>query len=143
VPTTVTADLSLFAAVPGAGRPLAEVDGTDLDRDDPNRVLRWETGRAGANRYANFDAGAISAVVRPGDAPVREWDWTQWLTFAGELGRPLGTATFEDAPDGLADLSGMTPAGAVVRAVTFPDLTDPKPADAGAEPDKVARPAGR
>ncbi len=143
VPTTVTAEASLFAAVPGAGRPLAEVDGTALDPNDPNRVLKWETGRAGTNRYANFDAGAITVLVRPGDAPVGEWDWDKWLMFAGELGRPLGTAAFEDAPDGLADLPGMTPALAVVRSVTFPDLTDPKPADAGADAVKVARPAGR
>jgi hypothetical protein len=142
VPTEVTADASLFVGVPGAGRPIAEVDGTDLTFDDPNRVLKWEPGR-GANRYANFDAGAITAVVRPGDAPVREWDWNRWLEFARELGRPVGTVTFEDAPDGLAELSGMTPADAVVRAVAFPDLTDPRPADAGADPEMVARPAAR
>ncbi len=142
VPTVVTAGASLFAAVPGAGKPLAEVDGTDLDPADPNRVLRWDRGAA-ANRFANFDPGAVTVVIRPGDMPVREWDWTQWLTFAGELGRPVGTATFADAPDGLAELAGMTPADAVVRSVAFPDLPDPRPADAGADPEKVARPSAR
>jgi hypothetical protein len=106
-------------------------------------VLKWEPGRGGANRYANFDAGAITVLVRPGDAPTKEWDWDKWLAFARELGRPLGTATFADAPDGLGELSGMTPADAAVRSVAFPDLTDPRPADAGADPTKVARPAGR
>jgi hypothetical protein len=144
VPTEVTADTSLFAAVPGAGRAIAEVDGTDLDQADPNRVLKWADRSRGSNRYANFDAGAITVVVRPGgDTPVKEWNWDQWLMFAGELGRPVGTATFRDAPDDLAELAGMTPANAVVQTVTFPDLTDPKPADAGAEPDKVAPPAPR
>ncbi|MFO0796490.1 MAG: hypothetical protein U0804_03375 [Gemmataceae bacterium] len=143
VPTEVTAEASLFVGVPGAGRPIAEVDGTDLDRDDPNRVLKWEPGRGGANRYANFDAGAVTVLVRPGDAPTKEWDWDKWLAFARELGRPVGTATFADAPDGLGELSGMTPADAAVRSVAFPDLPDPRPADAGADPAKVARPAGR
>ncbi len=144
VPTEVTAEASLFVGVPGAGRAIAEVDGTDLDRDDPNRVLKWEPGRGGANRYANFDAGTITVVVRPGgDAPAREWDWDRWLAFARELGRPVGTATFADAPDALGELAGMTPADAVVKSVTFPDLTDPRPADAGADVEKVARPAGR
>ncbi|QDU18811.1 serine/threonine-protein kinase [Urbifossiella limnaea] len=143
VPTEVTAEASLFVGVPGAGRALAEVDGAELARDDPNRVLKWEPGRGGANRYANFDAGAITVLVRPGDAPVQEWDWDKWLAFARELGRPLGTATFADAPDGLGALSGMTPADAAVQSVAFPDLTDPRPADAGADPAKVARPAGR
>ena len=143
VPTEVTAEASLFVGVPGAGRPIAEVDGTNLPPDDPNRVLKWESGRGGANRYANFDAGAVTAVIRPGDAPVQEWDWDKWLTFARELGRPLGSAEFADAPSGLGELSGMTPADAVVKSVTFPDLSDPRPADAGADAEKVARPAGR
>jgi len=144
VPTEVTAEASLFVGVPGAGRAIAEVDGTDLDRDDPNRVLKWEPGRGGANRYANFDAGAATVVVRPGgDAAAREWDWDRWLAFARELGRPVGTATFADAPGGLGELSGMTPADAVVQSVTFPDLADPRPTDAGADVEKVARPAGR
>jgi hypothetical protein len=143
VTTEVTADACLFAGVPGAGRPLAEVDGTGLDPADPNAVLRWGSRGRGANRYANFDAAAITAVVRPGDAAAKEWDWNQWLAFAGELGRPVGTAAFADAPEGLSELAGMTPADAVVKAVTFPDLSDPKPDDAGADPGKVARPAAR
>jgi hypothetical protein len=142
VPTVVTAGESLFVGVPGAGRPMAEVDGTDLDRTDPNRVLRWVTGR-GANRFANFEPAAPTLVVRPGDAPVREWDWDRWLEFAGELGRPVGTVTFADAPDAPGDLGGMTPADAVIRGVTFPDLSAARPADAGVDPEKVARPAGR
>jgi len=31
----------------------------------------------------------------------------------------------------------------VVQSVTFPDLADPRPTDAGADVEKVARPAGR
>ncbi|MBX9583225.1 MAG: hypothetical protein K2X87_23205, partial [Gemmataceae bacterium] len=140
VPVEVTADGCLFAAVPGAGRPVAEVVGADLDKADPNRVLRWDRGDA-PNRYANFDSAAAAAVVRPGDGPDREWGWTDWIAFAREVGRPVGRVVFADGPDGPKDLASVAPADLRVRSADFPGLmTGAKPGDAGADPEKVARP---
>ncbi|MDB5309177.1 MAG: hypothetical protein JWO38_3379 [Gemmataceae bacterium] len=138
VPTTVTADGCLFAAVPGAGRPIIEVVGTELDRTDRNGVLRWGGGDH-PNRFANFDPTAPAAVVRPDDDSTHSWNWNEWIGFARELGRPVGKVTF-DRPGALKDLATLKPADAAVRAVDFPDLTGPKPDDAGADPGKVARP---
>lgn len=138
VPTHVTADGCLFAAVPAAGRPLVEVAGAELDRADGG-VLRWDRG-ADPNRFANFDPAAPPVVVRPGDAPAREWSWNDWFAFAGEVVKPAGTARFDRPPAGLKELMTLTAADVRVRAVEFRDVPDAKPADAGADPDKVARP---
>lgn len=141
VPVEVTADGCLFAAAPGAGRPVAEVVGADLDKADPNRVLRWERGEA-ANRYANFDPTAAVAVVRPGDGVDREWGWTDWLAFTrGESGRPVGKVTFAAGPAKLRDLGAVVPADVQVTAVDFAAvLAGAKPADAGADVGRVAKP---
>jgi hypothetical protein len=138
VPTTVTASGCLFAAVPGAGRPIVEVVGADLDPTDPNRVLRWERGDP--NRFANFEPTSPVAVVRPDAETMQGWDWDQWIGFAREVGRPVGRVTFEDEPDGLRTLAALRPADVEVRRVDFPDLTDAKPDDAGARVSEVARP---
>jgi hypothetical protein len=132
VPVDVDADECLFAGVPGAGQPLAELDG--VDAADARTVLTWQVRRA--NRYANFDDKAAVAVIRPGadGSTPKEWDWNQWIAFAGEPpGNPVGKAMFEKGPAGLRDLATINPADAVVREVDFPHLTDPKPTDAGAD----------
>ncbi len=138
VPTTITADACLFAAVPGAGRGIIEVDGTELDPMDPNRVLKWERGDP--NRFANVDPSAAVAVGRPGDGMTQEWDWNTWISFAREVGRPVGSITFANGPTGLRDLSAVEAEDVVVREVDFPDLIEPRPTDAGVDPTRLARP---
>ncbi|MBA4063266.1 MAG: hypothetical protein C0501_06055 [Isosphaera sp.] len=136
----VSADETLFAAVPNAGRPLVELDGVDpADVTGNNPVLA--RGEWKANRYANFDAAAVVMVARPADgAAAKEWNWDQWVSFAGELVRPVGAVKFEAAPGGLRDLAAVKPADAAVKAVDFPDLPDAKPADAGVS-EKLPTPA--
>lgn len=143
VPTAVTADGCLFAAVPGAGRPVAEVTGADLDPADRAGVLRWDRGDGG-NRYANFEqtAGTAAAIVRPAGGPDREWGWADWVGFAREPGRPVGRVTFAAGPAGVKDLAGVKPSDVRVRSADFPGLmAGAKGTEAGADPDKVARPA--
>ncbi len=134
VPLDVDADECLFAAVPGAGQPLVEFDG--IDPADAKTVLAWQVRKA--NRYANFDDKSAVAIVRPGaeGSTAKEWDWNQWIAFAGEppaAGKPVGKVMFEKGPTGLTTLVAIKPADAVVKDVEFPDLTDPKPTDAGAD----------
>jgi len=135
VPVDVDADECLFAAVPGNGAPLVEFDG--IDAADAKTVLTWQVRKA--NRYANFEDKATVAVVRPGadGSTPKEWDWNQWIAFAGEppaAGRPVGKVTFEKGPTGLRDLALIKPADALVKDADFPDLTtDTKPTDAGAD----------
>jgi hypothetical protein len=128
----VQADECLFAGVPNAGRPLVELDGIDPASED---VLAWRTRRA--NRYANFDPDVWALVARPeADAgPPKEWDWDKWVGFAGEPpgGKPVGKVTFARPPGGLRDLATLQPADATVKDVTFPELADAKPGDAGAD----------
>jgi hypothetical protein len=139
VPTIVKADKCLFAAVPGAGSPIIDVTGADLDRMDPNRVLRWEA--IGANRYMNFET-TPAAVVRPDANTNRMWTWTDWVPFAQEVaaGRTVGKAEFADGPDGVKDLATFKPADAQVKKVDLPDLPTAEPGETGADPQKVAVP---
>jgi predicted Ser/Thr protein kinase len=136
VPLDVDADECLFVGVPGAGQPLVELDG--IDAADVKTVLTWQIRKA--NRYANFDAATATVLIRPGDGSTpKEWDWNQWIAFSGEppaagtTGKPVGKVTFERGPAGLKELAALKPTDAVVKEVDFPDLTDPKPTDAGAE----------
>jgi serine/threonine protein kinase len=138
VPTNITADACLFAAVPGAGRGIVEVDGTELDPMDPNRVIRWERGDS--NRFANFDTSAAVVLVRPGDGMIHEWDWNTWISFAREVGRPVGTVTFAGGPTGLKDLATVKAGDVVVKTIDFPDLIDPKPGDVGVDPGVLGQP---
>jgi hypothetical protein len=142
VPTTVTADACLFAAVHGAGQPIVEVEGTDLDPKDSNQVLKWVRGEP--NRFANFDPLMPVAVVRPGGdgTPPPDWGWNTWIQFAGEVGYPVGKVTFVDEPAGLQELSSVNPGKLRVKKFDFPDSPDLKSGTAtiGAEPDKVASP---
>ena len=136
VPVEVEADRCLFAAVPGAGRPLVEVDA--VDPADVDRVLGWKRGMP--NRYANFD-GPV-AVVRPADdSAAKTWDWNQWVMFAHEVGRPVGTVTFAAGPAAVRDLATLKPADAAVKEIDFPQTADAQKGDAGAEVERVAAPA--
>jgi serine/threonine protein kinase len=129
----VEADECLFVAVPGAGRPLVEVDG--VDPTDVKSVLEWKVKKP--NRYANFEAGAVLAVIRPGgDAMTKEWMRDDWLGNFGELpgaDKRFGTIAFAGSVTGLKDLATLGPADVVAKAVDFPDLSDPKELLAGAE----------
>jgi hypothetical protein len=116
---------------------VVEVNGVELDPADPNRVLKWKRGES--NRFANF--GPVAATVHPDLGTTQDWDWDQWTRFADEVRKPVGEVKFKDGPAGLKDLGAVDPDDVTVTGVTFPDLTDPKPGDAGADPDKVARPA--
>jgi hypothetical protein len=137
-PLDVTAEQCLFAAVPGSPRPLVELDG--IDPTDVDRLLTWEARKP--NQYANFDAGAQLAVLRPGDeSGPKGWDRDTWLGFARERGRPVGKVTFAAGPDELRDLAAVRPADVAVRAADFPDLPDARPGDAGAEVRDVPKPA--
>jgi hypothetical protein len=79
-----------------------------------------------------------------GGNPTKELNWDQWITFAGEKdGKPVGKVMFEKAPAGLHALSELTPHDAVVNAVEYPDLTDPKTTDAGAKIDNLPMPIRR
>jgi hypothetical protein len=129
----VSAKETLFAAVPGAGRGLVELDGVDPADVGGNTPVLARDEWAG-NRYANFDAGATVLVARPGDGAVpKEWGWDQWVSFSGELNKPVGTVKFEAPPAGLKELAAVKPADAAVKAVDFPELDGAKPADAGVE----------
>jgi hypothetical protein len=66
VPLKVETDKCLFVAVSGAGRPLLELDG--VDPTEWKSVLTWQVTEA--NRYANFESGAVLAVIRPGAKPA-------------------------------------------------------------------------
>ena len=58
------------------------------------------------------------------------------IAFAGEppaAGNPVSKVMFEEGPTGLTALAALRPADAVVKDVEFPNLTDPKPTDAGAD----------
>jgi tRNA A-37 threonylcarbamoyl transferase component Bud32 len=143
VPVELDFAQCLFAAVPGAVKPLVELDG--VDPADADRVIEWSRegpNRAQPNRYANFAADAAAAVVRPPDGgDVRNWEWSQWLRFAHEVGRPVGTVTFAAGPTGVRELGAVKPADVRVTAVDFREMPAAQPADAGAEWEKVATPA--
>jgi hypothetical protein len=139
VSTMVTADHCLFAAVPGAGQPMVEVDGAELDRSDPkNRIFKWTSPEP--NRFANFDSTLPAVVVKPDVSSTQNWKWTEWLQFAREVGNPVGSVKFQDEPDGLKDLMKLKPADVEVRSVELPDMPNALPGDAGADVEKVAVP---
>jgi serine/threonine protein kinase len=132
VPVEVQADECLFAAVPTAGQPLVAFDG--IDPTEVKTILEWQV-RTG-NRYANFPPGAPAVILRPNSDVMlqREWDWNQWITFAGEPGnKPVGTVIFEQGPQSLRDLATIRPADVVITDVTFPDVVGSRATDAGAD----------
>jgi hypothetical protein len=114
-----------------------ELDG--IDPGEVNSILKWRVENASriANRYANFDDGAAIAVIRPGvdGATPKEWDWNTWITFAGEpptAGKPVGKVMFAQSPTDLKALATLKPDDVRVTEIKFPDATDTKPDDAGA-----------
>jgi hypothetical protein len=144
VPVELDFAQCLFAAVPGVIKPLVELDG--VEPMDADRVIEWSRegpNRAQPNRYANFAADAVPVSVRPPDGgDARNWEWNQWLRFAHEVGRPVGTATFAAGPGGVRDLGGVKPADVRVTSADFREMPGTQPAEAGAEWEKVATPAG-
>jgi hypothetical protein len=144
VPVELDFAQCLFAAVPGVVKPLVELDG--VDPMDGDRVIEWSRegpNRAQPNRYANFAAEAVAVSVRPPDGgDVRAWEWSQWLRFAHEVGRPVGTVTFAAGPTGVRELAAVKPADVRVTAVDFREIPAAQPTDTGAEWEKVATPTG-
>ena len=132
VPTAISAERCVFASVPGAGQPMIEIAGTEMDRLDPKAILKWTSTEA--NRFANFDQIA-PVVVKPDLNTTQSWKWSEWIQFAREAGNPVGKMTFKNEPDDLKDLANLKPGDAEVKSV---DLPDAKPGDAGADPEKVA-----
>lgn len=137
VPFDVHVEECLFAAVPNAGQPLVELDG--IDPTEVTSILKWQVGNANrsANRYANFEEGAAVVVIRSGveGATPKEWDWNEWIARSGEpptAGRPVGKVMFALGPTDLAALTAIKPADVRVTEIKFPDATDAKPDDAGA-----------
>lgn len=132
----VEADKCLFVAVPGAGKPLVELDG--VDPTDVKAVLGWQVKEA--NRYANFESGAVLAAIKPGgDGVPKEWTRDDWIAHAGEpagADKRFGMVTFAAPVTGLKDLAALKPADAVAKAIDFPDLTGTTDLDAGTDPTK-------
>ncbi|MFM8274740.1 MAG: protein kinase domain-containing protein [Gemmata sp.] len=131
----VEADECLFVAVPSAGARLLDLEG--VEPSDWKSVLGWQVKKA--NRYANFDAGALVAQIRPADdGTAREWNWDDWTDNVGEppaAGKRLGKVTFAAPPAGLRELAAVRPADLAVKAAEFPDLMGAKVPDAGARID--------
>ncbi|QEG26318.1 Serine/threonine-protein kinase PrkC [Gemmata obscuriglobus] len=122
----VETDNCLFVDVPGAGRPLVEIEG--VEPTDWKSVLSWRVP-AKPNRYANFDPAAVVAQIRAGaDGSVKEWGWNDWANNVGEplsaRGVRLGKVKFAAAPAGLKELSTVRPADLAVESVVFPDPAD-------------------
>ena len=141
-PLDVTADRCLFAAVPGAGRPLIELHG--IDPDDIRNVLTWTANKSKPNWYS-FEKSAKPVSFPVGDeaGTVKNWSWDEWLGFAREPGgKPVGTVSFAHAPADLKKLAGVKPTDAEVKTIDFTGLEDAKLDDAGADLKKVARPEG-
>ena len=116
----VHVDECLFAAVPGAGQPLVELDGIDMS--EVNSLLVWHVKNP--NRYANFDADSTALLVRPAGegAMLKEWDWNRWIQFAGEpAGRPFGKVVFELPPAGLKELAAVTAEDVHIKEIKFPE----------------------
>ena len=131
VPLDVYADDCLFAAVPGAGQPLVELDG--VDPTDVKSVLEWEA--RGTNRYANFEDSAPVVIVKSGGdtTPPKPWDWTTWIANVKEqpAGKTVGKVMFAKSPAGLSDLATIKPEDAIVKELKFPDAPDAKPEESG------------
>jgi hypothetical protein len=137
VPFDVHTEECLFAAVPGAGQPLVELDG--IDPGEVNSILKWqvENPNHSANRYANFDDDAAMLVIRSGldGATPKEWDWNQWMSFAREpltAGKPLGKVMFAVAPTDLKALAAIKRDDVRITEIKFLDANEAKPDDAGA-----------
>lgn len=132
----VEADRCLFAAVPGAGRPLLELE--NVDPAEWKSVLGWQAKEP--NRYANFDSGAVLAAIKPGgDGTPKEWLRDDWIAHTGEpagADKRFGSVTFAAAAAGLKELAAVKPGDTAAKAIDFPDLTEVKELNAGAAADK-------
>jgi hypothetical protein len=126
VPFEVHAEECMFAGVPGAGKPLVELDG--IEPDDLKSVLEWHATKNG-NRYANFEDGSTAIAFRPGgDVPQKDWDWLRWTEFVGEPpGKPMLKLMFERSPTNLTDLPAITR-----KDVALPEAAEMKLDDVGA-----------
>jgi hypothetical protein len=137
VKVEMDASANLLAGVSGAGQPLVELNG--IDATETATLLRWSAQPG--NRYVNFDPSAVVMTVRPtgeGNLP-KEWNWDRWLTFAGEPpGRPIGSATFENAPASVRDFATVKPMDA--KILSFHELPDAKPGDTGVDPKVLPLP---
>lgn len=130
----VTADSCLFVAVPGAGRPLVELEG--VDPADVKAVLSWRVPKG--NRYANFDAAATMAIIRPGgDGLAKEWTRSNWIDNVGEpppdADKRFGELKFTTSISGLKELAALKPADVGVQMADFPDLPGEKKLDVGVD----------
>jgi hypothetical protein len=130
----VEADECLFVAVPGAGRPLVEVEG--VDPADVMSVFAWRVSKG--NRYANFEPAAVMALIRPGgDGAAKEWTRDDWI---GNVGEPVGAdkrfhaVTFATPVTALKDLAAVRPADVAVKSSDATDLIDAKALGVGADP---------
>lgn len=140
VPFEVHAEECLFLGVPGAGKPLVELDG--IDPSEVNAILDWNVIKNG-NRYANFEEGTAAMVVRPGgDGNLpKEWDWLGWFPQAHEpavTGKPVMKLTFAQGPSNREELSTIKPSDLFLS-----DMSELKLDDWGANlkqlPDPVVR----
>jgi hypothetical protein len=134
----VHADACLFAAVPGAGRPIVEID--NIDPSEAMRLFTWNVSIA--NRYANFPRDAAYMTVRPGsDLNPKDWNWNDWFGESREPGeQPVAKVTFKNGPADLKHLGTLNPADAAETLVEFPQMMGLKPTDAGVRPDKLPTP---
>lgn len=136
-PLQLYAEDCLFVAVPGAGRPLVELEG--VDPADVKAVLKWEAKKP--NRYAGFDAAAALAQIQPpGEGTPKVWTRDDWIGNTNEppgADKRFGAVTFAGTVSGLKDLAAVKPADARAKTVDFPDLSDPKDLEAGANAGKL------
>ncbi|MBN9122922.1 MAG: right-handed parallel beta-helix repeat-containing protein, partial [Planctomycetes bacterium] len=137
VPLRVDADECLFVAVPLAGKPLLELDG--VDPTEWKSVLTWHVTHA--NRYANFESGAVLASIRPGGEGVqKDWLRDDWIANVGEAAgadKRFGQVTFANPAKGREDLPALKPADLVAKMTDFPDPVGPNGLEVGAEPSKL------
>ena len=117
IPFEVHADDCLFAGVPGAGKPLVELDG--IDPGDVKSILEWNIVRNG-NRYANFEEGTAAVVIRPGNDGMmqKDWNWLEWIPFAKEPpanGNSMMKLQFAQPPTSLKELGSIKPKNISLR----------------------------
>ncbi len=120
IPFEVHADDCLFSGVPGAGKPLVELDG--IDPSDMKSVLDWNIVKNG-NHYANFEEGTAAVVVRPGSDGMmqKETSWLEWFPFAREPaanGNSMMKLMFALAPTNLKELSAIKPKNIALREIS-------------------------
>lgn len=129
----VESDRCLFAAVPGAGRPLVELDG--VDPTDVKSVFTWRATEG--SRYAGFDTSAELAVIRPGgDGMPKAWLRDDWISNVGEppgADKRFGSITFASPIKGRDDLAVLKPTGVAPKTFEFGDLPPDKLLDVGAD----------